>query len=358
MKLIDRYFLKHFLSILVFSLMAAMLVFVVVDLIEHLDKFIDRHVPVPIVIDYYILYLPYIIYLVLPVGMLLASLFAMGHFMKTNEFLAMKASGISLYRIFGWVTLLGLILSLGDLALGETVVPFTNKIRLDIYRYKVKKLPKPTTSRRGRIYLQNSEDEFVYIDYYNPQPKTAYRLILQTMEHNKLVQRIDADRLEYRHEKWILYHVRQLQFQGDEIIEEHMDQMDGEFLTFLPQDLLTVQTAPEEMNYFELKGFIANLLRSGNKAVKWIVDLHFKLSTPFTILVIVIFGVPLAAVRRTGGVMMVFGIGVFVCFIYFGCLQVTKIMGYNGTLPPYIAAWAANGLFGLAGLALLFRVRK
>ena len=282
MKLIDRYFLKHFLSILVFSLMAAMLVFVVVDLIEHLDKFIDRHVPVPIVIDYYILYLPYIIYLVLPVGMLLASLFAMGHFMKTNEFLAMKASGISLYRIFGWVTLLGLILSLGDLALGETVVPFTNKIRMDIYRYKVKKLPKPTTSRRGRIYLQNSEDEFVYIDYYNPQPKTAYRLIIQTMEHNKLVQRIDADRLEYRHEKWILYHVRKLQFQGDEIIEEHMDQMDGEFLTFLPQDLVTVQTAPEEMNYFELKGFIANLLRSGNKAVKWIVDLHFKLSTPFT----------------------------------------------------------------------------
>lgn len=358
MKLIDRYFLKHFLSILVFSLMAAMLVFVVVDLIEHLDKFIDRHVPVPIVIDYYILYLPYIIYLVLPVGMLLASLFAMGHFMKTNEFLAMKASGISLYRIFGWVTLLGLILSLGDLALGETVVPFTNKIRMDIYRYKVKKLPKPTTSRRGRIYLQNSEDEFVYIDYYNPQPKTAYRLIIQTMEHNKLVQRIDADRLEYRHEKWILYHVRKLQFQGDEIIEEHMDQMDGEFLTFLPQDLVTVQTAPEEMNYFELKGFIANLLRSGNKAVKWIVDLHFKLSTPFTILVIVIFGVPLAALRRTGGVMMVFGIGVFVCFIYFGCLQVTKIMGYNGTLPPYVAAWAANGLFGLAGLTLLFRVRK
>ena len=206
--------------------------------------------------------------------------------------------------------------------------------------------------------MQNSEDEFVYNDYYNPQPKTAYRLIIQTMEHNKLVQRIDADRLEYRHEKWILYHVRKLQFQGDEIIEEHMDQMDGEFLTFLPQDLVTVQTAPEEMNYFELKGFIANLLRSGNKAVKWIVDLHFKLSTPFTILVIVIFGVPLAALRRTGGVMMVFGIGVFVCFIYFGCLQVTKIMGYNGTLPPYVAAWAANGLFGLAGLTLLFRVRK
>ncbi len=358
MKLIDRYFLKHFLSILVFSLMAAMLVFVVVDLIEHLDKFIDRHVAVPIVIDYYILYLPYIIYLVLPVGMLLASLFAMGNFIKTNEFLAMKSSGISLYRIFGWVTLLGLIFSVGDLVLGETVVPFANKIRLDIYRYKVKKIPKPTTSRRGRIYLQNSENEFVYIDYYDPQPKTAYRVSIQTLEHNKLVQRINAERLEYRHEKWVLYHVRQLQFQGEEIIEEHKDQMDGEFLTFLPQDLLIVQTAPEEMNYFELKGFIANLLRSGNKAVKWIVDLHFKLSTPFTILVIVIFGVPLAAIRRSSGVMMVFGIGVFVCFIYFGCLQVTKIMGYNGTLPPYVAAWAANGLFGLAGLALLFKVRK
>ena len=122
MKLIDRYFLKHFLAILVFSLMAAMLVFVVVDLIEHLDKFIDRHVPVPVVVDYYILYLPYIIYLVLPVGMLLASLFAMGHFMKTNEFLAMKASGVSLYRIFGWVTLLGLIFSLNHTPRYQTLL--------------------------------------------------------------------------------------------------------------------------------------------------------------------------------------------------------------------------------------------
>jgi lipopolysaccharide export system permease protein len=198
----------------------------------------------------------------------------------------------------------------------------------------------------------------VYIDYYDPQPKTAYRVTIQTMDENKLVQRIDAERMEYRHEKWVLKQVRQLHFEGEEIVEQQMDQLDGEFLTFLPQDLVTVQTAPEEMNYFELKGFINNLLRSGNKAVKWIVDLHFKLSTPFTILIIVIFGIPLAAIRRSGGVMMVFGIGVFVCFIYFGCLQVTKIMGYSGTLPPIVAAWTANGLFGFAGLALLLKVRK
>ena len=358
MKLIDRYFLKYFLSILIFSVLASIMVFVVVDLIEHLDKFIDRHVPIPIVIDYYILYLPYIIYLILPVGMLLASLFAMGNLIKNNEFLAMKASGISLYRIFGWVTLLGLILSLGDLVLGETIVPFTNKIRLDIYRYQVKRLPKPTTSRRGKIYLQNSENEFVYIDYFDPQPKTAYRVSIQTLDHNKLIERIDAERMEYRQEKWVMHQVRQLRFHGEEIIEEQMDIKDGDFLTFLPEDLITVQTAPEEMNYFELKGFIANLLRSGNKAIKWIVDLNFKLSQPFTNLIIVIFGVPLAVTRRSGGVMMVFGIGLFVCFIYFGCMQVTKIMGYNGVLPPYIAAWISNGMFGLVGLWLLGWVRK
>jgi lipopolysaccharide export system permease protein len=357
-KIIDRYFLGYFMTILVFSLGAAAVVFVVVDLVEHLDKFIDRHVPINIVIHYYLLYLPYIFYLILPVGMLLASLFAMGHFMKTNEFLAMKASGISLYRLYGWVVALGIVLSFGDLALGETVVPFTNKIRLDIYRYQVKKVPKPTTSRRGRIYLQNSPTEFVYIDYFDPQPRTAFRVTIQTVDKNRLLRRIDAERMEYRNERWILHRIRDLSFQGDEIVEQRTDQMNGSFLTFEPKDLTNVQIKPEEMNYFELKDFINNLLRSGNKAVKWIVDLNFKLSTPFTNLIIVIFGLPLAAMRRKGGVMVVFGIGLFVCFIYFGCIQITKIMGYNGTISPDIAAWSANGLFGLVGFMMLFWVRK
>ena len=358
MKIIDRYFLKYFLAILLFALGASIVIFVVVDLVEHLDKFIDRRVPVPEVLQYYGLYLPYIIYLVLPVGMLLASLFSMGHFMKTNEFLAMKASGISFYRLFGWVVFLGLVLSVGDLVLGETVVPFSNKTRLDIYRYQVQKIPKPTTSRRGRIYLQNSPTQFVYIDYYDPQPRTAYRVTIQTVIDNKLISRIDAQRMEYRDDMWVLYNVRDLTFNDDKIAEIREKSMDGSFLTFLPKDLLSVQTAPEEMNYYELKDFIAKLLRSGNKAVKWIVDLDFKISQPFTNLVIVIFGLPLAAMRRKGGVMVAFGIGLFVCFIYFGVQQITKIMGYNGTMDPQIAAWSANGFFGLAGISLLFWVRK
>lgn len=358
MRLIDRYFLSYFLTILLLAVGASIVIFVVVDLVEHLDKFIDRRVPLGSVLQYYSLYLPYVIYLILPVGMLLASLFSMGHFMKTNEFLAMKASGISFYRLFAWVLLLGVLLSGGDLALGETVVPFTNKIRLDIYRYEVQKIPKPTTSRRGRIYLQNSPTEFVYIDYYDPQPRTAFRVTIQTVVHDRLTRRIDAERMDYRDERWVLYRVRDLTFRGDQINEVKKDDMDGSFLTFLPRDLLSVQTAPEEMNYYELQDFIDKLLRSGNKAVKWIVDLNFKLSQPFTNLIIVIFGLPLAAMRQKGGIMVAFGIGLFVCFIYFGCLQITKIMGYNGTLSPHVAAWAANGIFGIAGVSLLFWVRK
>jgi len=358
MKILDRYFLKLFLTILLFSIAAAAVIFIVVDLVENLDKFIDRRVSISLVIDYYLLYLPYILYLILPVGMLLASLFAMGHFIKTNEFLAMKASGISLYRIFNWVFLLGTIISIGDLALGETVVPFANKIRLDLYRYQVNKVPKPTSSRQGRIYLQNSPTEFVYIDYFDPQPNLAFRVTIQTVVRYQLIRRIDAERMEYRNDKWTLYQIRHREFQGDTIVETSQETMDGSFLTFTPHDLLTVQTAPEEMNYFELKEFIDNLLHSGNKAIRWIVDLNFKLSWPFINLVIVTFAIPLAAVRRPGGVMVAFGMGVLVCFIFWGSIQIVKVMAYNGHLPSVLAAWASNGFFTIAGLFLLFRIRK
>jgi lipopolysaccharide export system permease protein len=86
--------------------------------------------------------------------------------------------------------------------------------------------------------------------------------------------------------------------------------------------------------------------------------LAFKLSQPFATVIIVLFGVPFAATRRRGGLVLGFGLSLLVCFVYFGFMQIGKILGYHGTIEPLVAAWAGNATFGLLGAILIIRVPK
>jgi len=100
MTVLDKYVLKKFIINLFISIVAFVMIFLVVDLIENIDKFIDRDAEVSIVFFYYIYYIPYIINLTLPISMLLSCLFTLGSMSQHNEIVAQKSAGISLYRIF------------------------------------------------------------------------------------------------------------------------------------------------------------------------------------------------------------------------------------------------------------------
>jgi len=122
-RLLDRYVLRRFFQFFVFALLASVVIFVTVDSTEHLDKFIDAKVPYRFVLYYYYLYLPYIIYLTVPVSVLLATLFAVGGLVYRNELTAMQSAGYSLWRILCLLMLVALPLSGATLVFGESVVP-------------------------------------------------------------------------------------------------------------------------------------------------------------------------------------------------------------------------------------------
>ena len=99
MKILEKYLIKQFLATQLFALIAFAAIFIIIDIIGFLDKFIDHSVSFSMLIQYYIFYLPYIIILTLPVATLLASLFSVGQLSRYNEITAMRASGLSIYRI-------------------------------------------------------------------------------------------------------------------------------------------------------------------------------------------------------------------------------------------------------------------
>ena len=96
---LDQYLIRQFCVILGISVLGFLSIFIIVDLIENLDRFMDNKVPSKIVLEYYIYTLPYFISIGLPMAVLISTVFSLGNMVKRNEWTAMKASGISIYRI-------------------------------------------------------------------------------------------------------------------------------------------------------------------------------------------------------------------------------------------------------------------
>ena len=99
MKKLDQYLLLKFWSILGLSIIGFISIFIIVDLIENIDRFIDNHVPFNIILKYYFYTIPWFINIGLPMSVLISTIFSLGTIIKENEWTAMKAAGISLYRI-------------------------------------------------------------------------------------------------------------------------------------------------------------------------------------------------------------------------------------------------------------------
>ncbi|MDD5087347.1 MAG: LPS export ABC transporter permease LptG [bacterium] len=358
MKMLDRYILRRFLQYLLFALVASIVIFVTVDATEHLDKFIDASVPYRLVFEYYYLYLPYIVYLTLPVSVLLATLFTIGGFVYRNELTAMQSAGYSLWRILAMFVTVAIPLSAAILVFGESVVPIANQERKSLYDEHVKRRRTATSVRQGRLYIQVGPHEYLKMEGYDPQNRVGERVGLHVLCDGRVISRTTADHMAYEDGAWNLTQVQTHAFSDKGITITRQDTLRRSDFTITPDDLQRVNISPEEMSYLELRDMVKRLKASGVRAGKWVVDLAFKISQPFATLIIVLFGVPFAAIRRRGGLVFGFGLSLLVCFVYFGFMQVGKILGYNGSVTPIAAAWAGNFVFGLLGLALVIRVRK
>lgn len=134
MRILSRYVLRQFLSPLVLSFLGFVAIFVVVDLVDRLSAFIDRGVDAATIAVYYAWHVPYVAVLVLPMAMLLASLFCIGELNRHRELAAMKSAGMSLYRIVLPLQVFALVVSGGAFLVADRVMPEANRRRANVER--------------------------------------------------------------------------------------------------------------------------------------------------------------------------------------------------------------------------------
>lgn len=359
-KIIDRYIIKKFFTILFFNILAFIVIFVVIDLIENLDKFLSFDATLKDVFLYYMFYIPFIIILTLPVSMLLSSLFSLGSMAQHNEIIAIKTSSVSLYRILLPVLVLSFLISIAIGLAGETFVPETNRMRLDIYRYNIKKESKQIQSSRSQIAVQDDDNRQIYIQYYETSRKRAHKVNIIRVEDTRIIQRLDARFMEWNPDSssWRLIDVTARNFSDSTESITRYDTLNYAGSKIAPDDLLDLEIQPEEMNYAELDRFVDKMLALGADARRWLVDLYMKISYPLANFIIVLFGAPLAAKKRRSGPALGFAIALLISFIYFLFLRTGQVLGHKGDLEPWLAAWIGNIVFGVGAIIILIRERN
>jgi lipopolysaccharide export system permease protein len=361
MKKLDKYILKQFILTTVFGLITFMAIFVIIDLMENLDDFLDNNVTNDIILQYYIAFLPEIIKLMTPVAVLLASLFTTGKLASNNELTAMKAGGMSIYRYMLPIMAITIFISGASVYFNGWIVPYANQHKFSIERKYLHKYLESTA--RTNIYLQDGQKRIVYIAFFDGTTNLGARASIQEFTTSSLLeisQRWDGLQLSWdsTDQRWTMKNgqYRVTKFKGERV--EKFDSYTFSNLTFTPKDIVKKVDKPEEMNYNELAEFIKRQQSSGNDAARWLVDYYNKVAFPFASVIVVLFGVPFSFAKRRGGIAVQVGISAAVVFIYMVFMKISNVFGYNGDLNPLLTAWMANIIFFTAGVINILRVNK
>lgn len=360
MKIIDRYLVKQFLQTFLFAILAFTLLFVLIDMMENFDDFIDQNVPTNIIIQYYLVFVPEMIRLMTPVAVLLASLFTAGKMSNLNEMTAIKASGISLYRFMTPFIFTAVIISLLSVYFGGYIVPMANKHKIFISQTFMKR---DLVYYGTNIYFQDSKTRVVTISYFDISLNQANQVGIEEFDpkdKTKIISRTDATRMKYDTAKkcWIMYSGITRTFTDSTETASNFSYKEYYGLHFIPEDVVKKQRKPEEMTLTDLKNYSDEQYRTGNDPSSTQIEYQSRIAFSFSSIIVVLFGLPISSNKRRGGIAIQFGVNLLITFLYLVFMKTSQAFGKNGMLNPFLTAWFANFIFLIAALFNIKRARK
>ena len=358
MRTLDRYLLREFTTYLVLGLLGFITIFIVVDVFEKIDVFLDHRAPLSLVIGFYAYRIPEVVVRVLPVALLLATFLALGQLNKFGELTAMRAAGLSLVRILAPVLGLATLAVFVALAISEVIVPRANRQRDRIYNEQIQKLQSQEATERADVTYLGAGGRIFYMRLYLVSEKRMHEVSLQEFSKGDLHRRIDAAEATWDGHRWIFSSGYLRTFEGGKEKVEPFKRMAVNGIPERPEDFAKESRKPDEMSYPELRGYVERLRASGSRVSNYLVDLHLKLAFPLVNLIVIMIGAPIATRLRMQSAALGFGLSVTISFFYYAFMRTGQALGHNGALPPYLAAWLGDLVFGAVGLTMMIQAQR
>jgi lipopolysaccharide export system permease protein len=359
MSILDRYIAAAWLRLLALCLGSFVAVYLVLDMMDKIPRFIRAGGSAGDMIGFYVCKLPEMVGQTASFSILMATLLTLGLLSRNSEITAMRSCGVSLLRISLPMLVLGLLASLLLLVNAELIVPKSYE-RMDyIERVAIKKQGVNAVFKRNNIWFR-SEAMIVQASLFEPREKTLKGVVVWTVDQSmNPLGRIDAESAGFGNGGWILKNAVLKDFnKGGGFTMRNVPSMDIAFKLKV-DDLKVLDNNADNLSYRKLKEYADNLRRGGYQAFRYLTMMHTKLSSPFSAFVMVILGIPFALRNsRSGGIALGIGASVAIGFAYFMVNAVLLSYGRSGVLPPLVAAWGANFLFVLSGIWLAMTAKS
>ncbi len=359
MRILTLHLSREFLRMVVLLLACFVATYTLFDFLEKVDNFYEAKVPVATMLYFFLLQVPELTALLAPMAILMATIITLGLMVKRNEIVSIKNSGVSMFRFTLPIVLISLSASFAVALLNESVVPGTKSGTNYIWEVVVNKRARQLHQRQNFWHKGNSS---IYrVGYYHSGSQTLTNVTYYRFDQQyNLSERIDALRARFVGGRWIF-------FSG--LYQERQPDGNYEVLPFdervmnlpeRPADFSHLSKPSEEMSLAELAAYVRKVEGEGFDSRRYRVDLHSKLSFPFVCLIMALLGIPLVLrEQRREAMALAITLGLVAALSYWISFSyVRSLFGYSGILPPILAAWLPNGVFGLVGLWMFVHVRQ
>ncbi len=359
--ILDDYVLRDFLLYLVMIGGAFVTLLLVFTLFELLSDILHNGISVLTVGEYLLNVTPYFLYYpIAPMSMLLAVLITFGLLQRSNEITAIKATGISLYRVIIPVLVASAMVA-GVLFLSDQFyLPYTNK-RQDELRNRIKGKPAQTYLRPDRKWIFGQHSDIYYYQLFDPDRDTFGGISVFQFDPKtfQITHRIAAERAHWSSPmgRWVYEQGWERSLDGSAIENyRKFDVATYPQLAEPPAYFKKEVKQSSEMNYEELRRYIRDLEQSGFDVVRLRVQLDKKIAYPLITLVMAVLAIPFALSAGKRGALASVATAIGIGVVYWTISGLFEAMGNLSQLPPAVAAWSPNLVFGFIGGYLILRM--
>jgi LPS export ABC transporter permease LptF/LPS export ABC transporter permease LptG len=353
--IIDRYIMRKYLAIFGFVFVSALSVSAIVNFFDRIDSVYEHNKPLGLLVAFIWYKIPESVQYIFPVTALIAALLSLGLLAKFNELTAMKACGISLYRILIPILVLSGLVSFCSFYVQENILPDSNKRAEQVWS-KIQDMPARSYGHLDRQWLLSRTKDRIYHYRYFDRNASAFSQI----------SIFEIEPISWSLEKRMFSEKGYLEEQDLTLSDAWTRKFEGSRVTWFEkkETMLLPQTEeknyflkeweePDQMSYGELKEYIGQIENRGFETLKFKVDLNFKLTFPLASLIMALLGIPFAFSMGKRGALVGIGLSVIIAIVFWGAIATFRSLGYVNYLSPFLAAWGPSLIFGAIGLYLI-----
>lgn len=359
-RLLDLYIIRGLLFHFVLLLGTFLILYELFNILDLIDDIAKNQVGWGVVAAYLWYLLPQALYWMVPLSALLAVLVELGVLSKRNELVAIKAAGISLYRIASPLLAVGLLLSVGLFFLDFHYLPYTNQ-RQEARRNQIKGRPPQTVYQPHRKWIFGEGPRIFNYRLFDPRQNLFGELSLLELAPDgfSIRRRVYARRVRWepRVQNWIFEQGWQRTFAGQRTADyQPFTRATFPELSETPDYFKKEVRESAQMNFRELGSYIAELRQSGFEVGQLLVQWHKKFAFPLTAFVMILLGFPFGLTTGKRGALGGIAFGIALGIIYWVLGALFEAFGNLQLLPALLAAWGPNLIFAFAGFHWLLRI--